>query len=431
MWRNTLNAHQIVVTLVFLAVFSSTTAVADEWDKYKCNCDKVLTSHVSVTTLQLKQCVSMWIAYGNPKRVRARDKQALTNAFQSLYQQGIDISDEEAEFLAISAAGKINVRLKLSIRNEVSGSSFRGRTNTSRHHVSYSRASNRKRFVPPAVSSAMKKRAGVHVRKGVSFFKRGNRKAALAQYLKALDKDPGNLNALFNSAAEYAFMRNVQKCVEQLHKLVDIGGDKAFRYIGAARTDPDFDRIHDSIPYKRASGYARIKVVNSLGELGELEVDRISKTLARLDYAVASLGDDKQKNRESPVIWFKDASAPTAYLIKDVVVHPGTIMTKIDWDSEFDIIVSWGNKIVKKNGVRQPVRDYTKKKNLDPDKQMSQLRRRHEEVMRKPDDAARKVGRVVDTPKRAHDNVKRSIDRTKRTFDSVNRVFDKLSNPMK
>jgi len=106
-------------------------------------------------------------------------------------------------------------------------------------------------------------------------------------------------------------------------------------------------------------------------------------------------------------------------------------MTKIDWDSEFDIIVSWGNKIVKKNGVRQPVRDYTKKKNLDPDKQMSQLRRRHEEVMRKPDDAARKVGRVVDTPKRAHDNVKRSIDRTKRTFDSVNRVFDKLSNPMK
>jgi tetratricopeptide (TPR) repeat protein len=415
----------------FFVIFVSTSVGADEWDRYKGNCDTVMASYSTVTMLQLKRCVSLWIAYAQPAGIRANKKQKLTNAFQSLYQQGIDTPDEEAEYLAVMAAGRLNVRLKLVVRKEPgSGSVTIGDTAT-RYEVADVTASRRRRFDPPAVSKANQKKAARHVRKGVGYFKKGNRKAALTQYLKALRLDPGNLSGMFNAAAEYAFKQDGRKSVELLQKLVDIGTEKAFKYVGAARTDPDFDRIHDYIPYKRVSGYARIKLVNSLGELGDLEIYRIARTLKKLNHVIATEGVDKEKNRESPVIWFKDHSAHTAYLIKDVIVHPGTLMTKIDWDTEFDIIISWGTKVVTKDGTKRPVKDYTKKENLDPDKQMSKLRRRHEEILRKPDDVSRKVNNVVGTPKRGIDNVKRTIDRTDRTLKRIDKTYKKIKNPFK
>ena len=338
------------------------------------------------------------------------------------------------------AADTLGVRLKIQVRtsstrttSKPSADSKSRRTSTTprpRNDGGES-ASKRKKFVPPSVSSKDRAKARKLVKKGVRYFKKGKRRQALQHYEAALALDPGNLDGLFNSAAELAYKGQGAEAVERIHRLVDIGTKPAIKRVNKTRTDPDFEPIHDYVPYKRVSGFAKLKIVNSIGEYGEDEVDRIQKTLEKLDYPVAKMGADKVKNRKAPVVWFKEHSIATAYMVKEVAIHPGTVMTKIDWNSEYDVIVSWGNKLVKRDGVKQPQRDYT---DIDPDgaeKRLDKLRRKQDDALRKPDQIARKVNHTIDTPDRIENKIEGSIDRTKRTIDRIEKTGDKLKGVFK
>ena len=281
------------------------------------------------------------------------------------------------------------------------------------------------------MSSRDAARATTLVRQGIAQFRRGKRDRALAKYQQALELDPGNLDAIFNAAAEHAFRSDGSASVELLQRLQDIGTRPAIRRLAKARTDPDFKPIQDYRPYKVVSGFARIKVVNSVGVYGEDEVERIVTTLKELSHPVEDTGNDKVQGRTAPVLWYKPHSAATAYLVKKVVLHPGTTLTKINWQTDYDIIVSWGMQIVTRDGVEQPATDYTDVSPEEAETRMDDLLREEDKILREPEQAARRVDHAVETPQRVERRVDGSVDRVERTVDTIERTGGRIEGLFK
>jgi tetratricopeptide (TPR) repeat protein len=423
----------LVLTMLLLA---APAAAQDQWDREKGNCDAVFETSTTVVLNQLKQCAGRWLAYADPNLLKPNKRQAMKDALQDLYDRAIKRRDEEAEYLATAGAERMGTTIRLKVkRANPTPARTGGKTRNPRGERGDPdepvTASRRQKFVAPVVSEGNQRKAGKLVKAGVKLFKRGKRSAATRKYRKALELDPGNLDAIYNLAAELAFAKRGEESVDELRKLQDIGTKPALKRLQQSRIDPDFEKIRDYIPYKRVSGYARIKVVNSIGEFGEDEVDRIVKTLDKLKHKDVDTGADKVNGRKSPVIWFRDHSAPTAYLVKKVVLHPGVVLTKITWNSDYDIIVSWGNKIVKKDGVEQPAKDYTE---LDPAKQeqrMDDLLREEDKVLREPERTARKVEHTIDTPKRVESKVDSGVNRVEKTVDTLQKTGDKIKGVFK
>ncbi len=414
-----------LLALSSLVSLAPATASADDWAKYRGDCDDVLRSHSTQVLLKLKECVSLWTAYVEPNALKPNQRQEVKNAFQTLYDKGVQSKDEEAQYFAVQAADRLGESLKLdNVKPPSAPSKGTGSEKAAPPEAKAKPA--RKKFVAPEVSKPNQKKAADLVKDGVGHFKKGKRDKALKAYEQALEADPANVNALYNHAAEMAFRKKKKECIESLTKLFDLGTKESMERLRNSRVDPDFAPMHDEVAFKEVSGYAKIKLVNSLGELGEDEIKRIEKLLGELKFKVVETGDDKTKGRQNPVVFFKDHSAASAYIVKLAVVHPGTVVTKITWESDFDIIVSWGNKIVVKDGVKMPAKDYTDTKPADVEKQVQNLRAAEDKALREPKQAAYKVKNAVETPQRVKADAERGVNEVKSTIDTMKKTGDAI-----
>ncbi|MFT5431322.1 MAG: tetratricopeptide (TPR) repeat protein [Myxococcota bacterium] len=420
-------AARVAGLAIVVLLLSTTAASAGDWEKYKGDCDSVLDKAQTAPMPRVKECVGLWTAYIDPTKLKAVDIEAASHRFQALYNRGIDTGDEEAQYLAQNAAQRASVTLKPHTR--VGGSKPPVGVKTPPSDTTSQ--PKRKKFVPPDVSARDKKKANELVDKGVKYFRKKKRDKALDAYERALEHDPGSVRGLFNRAAELAHRKQKKEAVAELQKLQDIGSDPSLKALQQARVDSDFDGLHDYVPFKRVTGFARIKVVNSLGEYGEDEVARIVKTSKQLKYVDVEEGVDKKKNRETPVIWFKKHSAPTAWMMKKIVIHPGTVMTHIHWDTPYDVIVSWGNKLVKRDGVKQPSKDYTDVSPAKAEKRLDNLSREEDKVLRKPEKVARDVNHAVETPERVTNKVEGGVKRVERTIETLEKTGSKVDKLFK
>ena len=422
----------VVVWFLALSVAASASFASDRWNTEKGNCDAIFASAETAPLPVVRECVGKWLAYVDPNLIQPAQKPSLKAAFQHLYNRSVNRNDDAGQYLAMEAAGRIGTPLELRIQRAnptpVTPAGTRSGTTSEPGAAS---AAERQPFVPPQVSSRNRRRAGALVRQGVSAYRRGQRGRAMAKYEAALELDPGNLDGLFNLACEQAHREQGAEAVENLQKLVDIGSEEALKRVAGARVDEDFEPIRDYVPYKRVTGYARIKVVNSIGVYGEDEVERITTTLGRLKHKVADTAPDRQQGREAPVIFFKPHSAPTAYLVKQVVVHPGTVMTAITWETPYDIIIAWGNRVVTRDGVEQPATDFTDVSPAEAEAQMDDLLRAEDRILREPEQAARQVDHTLRTPERVEQRVDDSVERVERTVDTIQRTGDTLEGLFK
>lgn len=420
---------------VLAAALFAQDAAASDWKNYKGDCDEAFKNAKTIPVLKLKECTGLWTAYVDPSTVKPPEAQVLKDAFQALYNRSGSKEDEEGQYLAHSAADRLGERLAVDAEpgaskgreekgNEGTANSERTDKKPPKGTKDDGEGGDRKKFVPPSVSSGDRAKANKLVEQGKKAFAAKKRKKALEAYEQALELDPGNEGALVNAAAEHAFADDGDQALEYIERLQDIGTPAALKMLKYAWKDKDFDSIRDTSRFKRATGFARIKVVNSLGEYGEDEMDRITKMLEKLEMKAEEVGEDKTKNREAPVIWFKSHSAATAFVVKKVVVHPGTIMTQIHWDTPYDIIVAWGNKLVGKGPARRPAKDYTE--GHDPEKKLDELRGEQDKALREPEKVARKVENVVATPERVENKVDNSVKRVENTMDRMEKTGDKL-----
>jgi len=403
------------------------------------------------TRLQdVKECVALWLTYGNTSSLRTLDRNFLTSGTRELHKRCTVAGDTQGVHLAQQASRELGIPLQPTKTQQVrktpqrNGSQEGKRVgNTSTVNKAPVRGKSkrykRKKYRCPDVSNADTRKAKSLVSKGVRAFRKKNRRKALRNYLAALERDPCHLSGLYNAAAEYAYDGQEENAVQLLQRLQDIATKGALKRLKAARTDRDFEPIHDSPGFKKSTGFARLKLVNSLinvkgYDLGEHELDRIQGLLKQLSMPVEEVGVDKVQGRKRPVVFYKRHSITTAYVLGEVVGHPKTVFREIspaiypDWTTDYDIIVTWGNKIVMRDGEPAPAMDLTDTDPAKQEKKIDNLMSAQDKALRKPEQTARKVDHAVGTPERIQNKAERSIDRTKRTVDKVGNTMDKIGN---
>jgi hypothetical protein len=435
------------IVVISVGLITSSLVVAGSWKKHKKKCETVFSTHSKVQYGKLKQCVSRFFGFVRAEKATSKQKKAIQSALQSLYDRSSAIGDGAGTDLALDVAEHYRIQVTTGRRRPSTDGDGTSTNDNGRKATDTTNNTNNnttaEKFVCPAVSTENKAWAKMLFKKGVKAEKKKSNKSALNKFLSALKMNPCHVGGLYHAAAQFALKKDGSEAVKYLKRLRVVGSKKALRNIKLSRSEPKFAPIHGYVPFKKVSGYAKIKILNSLmdvggNDLGALEIKRIKKTLEnkRFNYPVAeSGGKDKKQGRTYPVIFFKPHSAATAWFVRKVVLHPKTKLVKITDakyfaklnKSDFDIIVTWGNETERKpNGQIGPKTDYTRTSEVDLDKRMRKLDSAHNDALKKPEKAVADAERVVDTPDRVTRKVENKVDKVKKTGERVEKIFKKI-----
>lgn len=405
-----------------IAAAAATPALADDlWRERGEDCDRTAFKHPEDTQIpKVGRCVRLWEAYKDVSGVSGREKDLVVAAMRRLYVAG----DDKDAHVAKRALGRLGVTdlperpdHKAAAREtaaaEPAAASGEGAPPA---------RSGREKCEVPEPSSADEKKADGHVKKGLGQYKKKDYGGALRHYLAAVDAAPGWARGRYNAAAMYAIQDDEANAVSQLRCLADIESEDSVKYLKMARKDADFAPIRDrSAGFKEVTGYARIKIGNSLGDYGEDNVDNLEGSLEKLGYPVEEVTTTKKTYKE-PQVWYKPECAFPAYIVVEVMNHPGTKTHKITWEDEpFDVIVAWGDEVVKGKEPRVHVRDPR-----DAEKKLDDIARKEDEMLRKPEAKAREIEHVVETPDRMTRKVEGGFDRAGKTVERLEKTGKKL-----
>ena len=408
--------------LALLAALATLPAQASEWGQAKGTCDQQFEAFESADLATLKQCLMLWEAYKPTSEIDDEDKRRLTPVLNRLFWS----ADEEAKYYAQQSMTRMQIQPAAA---PTGGTGTASRKYNTEKVVEKART-DRARYKPREASKPERAAADKQVSLGLKEHKKGKYAKALQYYSDALSKDPGSVPALYNYACASSLDGNKNDAVEYLQRLVDLGTKEATQKVKKARTDRDFDPVRDDPDFKRVTGYARIKVVNGVGEYGEEEVERVTKTLQQLGYEVVPGGADKH-DRSYPVVWYKKHSKHIAPVVEKALNHPKTRYQLIDWDSQFDLIVSWGD-LVRKNKFGEPVvKSYGPKDPDEAEKKMEELAWEEDRALQEPDKVSRKVEHTAGAPGRTKMRVESGARRVEDSYKRGKSAIDKATGLIK
>ncbi len=370
---------------------------------------------------QLIYCMKVWAMFRRPATIPEADRKIAVPAFLRIYRDGSAQSRQEAELVLQSLNTPIPDELK-----KREGSKRRRGGRAIRAGQPSILAPDRPKYEPPPCGKKATRTAKRWAGKGDKQRRKGKSRAAEGLYQRALAACEGHVRSNYGMAGAKAMQNEVADAVEYLQRLGDIGSNAAIDRLNQARVDRSFVTLRGQPDFRRLTGYMKLKLLNGCGEYGEDEVERIEHLFEKLRHEIAEKGHDKHQ-RKRPHVWYKSHAKVQALLAQEVVDDPDTRLRRITWDSEFDIIVSWGVKLEKDE--YGDVRPKKNPRSFDPDaadKKMRDLETKQNQALRKPEKAATTAERVIDTPDRAERKAKSAVDRTKRTIDKVERVGGKL-----
>ena len=253
---------------------------------------------------------------------------------------------------------------------------------------------------------------------------------ALAAYLKAVDAAPGYPDGHYNAACIYALQKdeaNMAKYLMNLRDLAGAGDKRAADQLKMTRTDKDFEAVRDtSTEFKRITGYARMRVINKLGELGEENVDNLVASMKKLGYAADSIEKDVDKRQKAPTLYYIDSATGPAYIVKQLIKHPDLEVKLMDTlcteDNQcFDVVVQWGDTV--KGDPKQRVADPK-----DAEKEIQNLERKQDEILAKPNEVMDDVEDALDKPAQVQKKVEDILDKpgkaVEKTEKTINRIKD-------
>ncbi len=407
--------HTIALTVLALVGAFGTQALADEyttnyWPTYEHECETSAFGDPGRAGIDgLDRCTRLWFAYCPPGPIEDELGDRVKEAVQRLYIEG----------------SPAQAHLARQVLNRMEVTSLPRRTGRTAHAAlgEEVESSREKCHVPPATKKA-KKTANKAFKRGMSAYKKEDYEGALGHFLQMVEAAPGWPKSQYNVAAMYAMTDNEDAMIEHLYCLRDIGTSDAIKSLYRARKDDDFADIRDdSAEFKLVTGYARIKIGNSLGEYGEDNVDNLEGMLDAIGYASPFVTETDRPYQE-PHIWYRIESRVAAYMVLKIIGHPRTRTHIIDWDGEdYDLIVAWGDKIQDGAEPKLYVSDAS-----DSEKAVADFRRRHEEAMRKPEKFARAVDETLGTPESVVNDVSSTVDRTLNTGKKITDTVDKVIN---
>ncbi|MCB9728504.1 MAG: hypothetical protein H6746_08505 [Deltaproteobacteria bacterium] len=381
-------------------------AADDAWKRHGGDCDDSAFAKPEATPLDaIARCVKLFQAYQNPDTVTGDYRGRVVTAMKRLYVAGSE-QDAHVAKLALARLGETELPERVVAAPK----------------PAQPVAPPRKKCDVPTPDKAALKKANAAFKKGYAAYKKGKYDQSLERYLDAVAAAPGWPKGRYNAAAMYAMTGDAKSAVESLRCLQDIGDDASIEYLKKARTDTDFASIRStSAEFKEVTGYAKIKLGNGLGELGEDNVDNIEASMEKLGYPITEITETGKPYAE-PHIWYKPECMRAAYFLIKVMNHPDTRTHRIDWDNEdYDVIVAWGDTVEKGKEPRMRVQDPA-----DAEKKMDDLRREENALLAKPEDAANKVENVVEAPERMGDKATKGVERAGRTVEKIQNVGEKI-----
>lgn len=400
------------------------SAGADDWqDTHSVRCTPVIKDYRTAEMGQLQQCLSNWYQTRDMGEVAPDERSQVAEAASRLYQEG----NREQEYLGRT----VMMRAGVTPPPKVAKAAPKRAEETAKATAA-PKKSARPKYDPGETSERDQDRAKKLRDAGFKDFKKEKYEKALEQFEKAIDIYPGYVQALYDAACAHALLGNKDEAVDYLRKLTDIGSKDALGRVFKARVDGDFISLRDEPGFREATGYVRVKITNGVGEYGEDEVERIKEEIEGLKHHVAEVAADKAE-RKRPIIWYKDneQAKSAAYIFDKVLNHPETKFNVIDWDTEFDVIVSWGDDIQMDDHGDPIVKSYAPSSPDDAEKKQTELMYEQDKALREPETHARKVQHTVETPDRMEQKAEASGRRVESTIKTFEKTGDKIKGVFK
>ena len=417
-----------VVSFVFLSSADArgrSTRSKTEWDKSANECFQIFEEFDMVPIEQVTQCAAIWAAYNSSDKIRASQKFVLIKAFTFLFEKG----DSAQSWVAYNALKRLGQAPELEEEtgmnappkpaNGMSSAAGGGVAPPALPPETVKRSS-RDTYNPSSATKGEHKRARKKNGVGVKAEKRKLYESALEAYEAAIELDPRYETAIFNAARMYGKLGQGDSAARYLENLQDLETEDAARYLHKARIDTMFKPARDNQSFKDVTGYARIKLLNGKGVYGEDEVERIEEYLSKAFYSIDEMTHDPH-DREFPVIWHKGGTARnTAFIVSKFVNHPKTILVPIDWETEYDIVITWGDSFEKDPRTGQPmVKEYEMK---DPEGAANDALYEQDKALREPEKFSREVDKSARTPQRMQGNAERSVQRVENTMNVIDKT---------
>ena len=397
--------------LVMIGVVAAPAVAQPAWTREKGNCEALFQSPDQAPLSDLRSCLGLWEAYRDVSGLDAAKKQVVARAFQRVYREG----DEEAKHLAKGALGRLGFAPAADDPNAPKAVV----------------EAKRKKYRAHAASDGDQKAALELRKKGMASFERKQWRAAIHEFGEALDKDPASAQLNYDMACAYSRDGDRPNAVEYLMRLSDLGTPDSIAHLKKARADGDFEAMRDDPGFKRATGYAKVKVLNGMPaedkDLGEESVFKLVEILRtpKLGWVVEEGGDDKHA-RAQPHIWFKPHSKVQAYILMKLLGHPRVRLVPIDWDTPWDLIVSWADAVDMVDGEKVAKNSFSKKdKNgNDPTKRLDAAMKSQDDALAKPDEYVAKADKVLSEPQQGVDSVTKTLDSVKGLGDKAGKAVD-------
>lgn len=393
------------------------------WKKHGASCDDTAFERPSETALEeLARCVRRLRAYRHVDDLEEGYRQRVRDAARRLYLEG-DASDEHLAILMYEDLGAHSLPGGSSGGDGAGVSSDFDAGGGGATAAREERAADSECDIPEP-SRAEVQQAKRHYGQGYTDDEEEAYEDALAHYLDAVEAAPGWSKGRYHAATMYARQGKAEKANEQLACVRDIGTDEAVELLRKARKDPDFAPIRDqSSRFKKVTGYARIKIGNSIGKMGQDNVDNIVLSLAELDYPEPKV-TEAPREYEAPQVWFKPHSRRTAYIIVKLLNHPDTKVAPVSWeDEQFDVIVAWGDDVKEGEKPKARVKDPA-----DAEEGIEELRQKERQALREPKKVASEVEDVMGQPAEAADEAKGAVEDAKKTGETIKKSGEKAKD---
>ncbi len=442
--------HALVAVL--LALLIPGTASASSWESEERDCGILLRSATELD--RMERCMVLWVSYSSSESLTQKERKRFGKSFNRIHME----SNPELSWIAVLALERLGMEpAVLRASSGASGSSratgrmggpspagpgagpgsasgslaSEGGNSQARTGPAARSGTSGKTSVPKPSTQASPadwKAADAAVKQGLKSHRKKKYKKALVAYEKALKRVPAHTKALYNAAAALSLLNRIPEAVQKLRVMGATDTKDGYDRLAKARSDKDFLPARSDEGFKEVTGYARVLVLNSLGEYGEDEVERIQEYVEEAGYTVVDVRADRLENRPAPVIWHQPGSARnTAYILSRLVNHPKTMLVPIDWETDVDIAISWGDTFEVDPRTGRPI---VKSHELeDPEAATKNARKEQNRALREPEKFATDVEHHARTPERlgneAEGSVKR-VERTKDKLESTGKTLEKL-----
>ncbi len=413
MWRS-------VAGVLFVVALLPQQGLADDWKRHGGTCSATFAKADQSDPNELKKCFQLWMSYRDLNAMSREEKSTVGTAAAHMLKTG----DREGQHLARTALMRLGFAPPAPTAAEAAKPGAKKPTPA---------PAVREKYAPEYVSAARQKKAQQLNTKGFKAYKKGKQAEALKLYEQAIQSDPRCAACIYNAACVLALRKNSERAFEYLQRLTDLGTKDAARFLQAARVDDDWRDYRDNPKYRELTGYVRVKVVNSLGEYGEEETQRIVETIRKLRHHIATVGADKAENRVRPIIWYKNTreARNAAYIFEKVIRHPKVKFNMIDWETESDVIISWGDVIKETKRGDPIIQSYGPKDPSEAEKELDDLMFEGDKALIEKENTGRKVDRAIDTPDRMRQRGENAVNRVERTRDQIENTIEKIQKPFK